>query len=186
MAMVNEEEHLRYPIGKEADREIYNSLCGDALKFELLNEIKMLPAMLEFAIQNLGAAQLDTPYRPGGWSVHQLIHHIADSHMNAYIRFKLGLTEDNPVIKTYDEKEWAVLSDTAKLPVNISLTLLHALHARWYQLMVDMTPDQWERSVYHPDKKRQMLLSELLKTYAWHGLHHTAHITKFRERMKWN
>ncbi len=100
--------------------------------------------------------QLHTPYRPGGWTVHQLIHHVADSHMNAYIRFKLGLTEDNPVVKPYDQEAWATLSDTEKLPVNISLTLLHALHTRWFQLMDDMTPEQWQRSVYHPEKKRQI------------------------------
>lgn len=184
--MENEEDALRYPIGKEEDRDVYNTLYGDALKFELLNDIKMLPAMLEFAIQNLNADQLNTPYRPGGWTVHQLIHHVADSHMNAYIRFKLGLTEDNPVIKPYDQEAWAELSDSEKLPVNISLTLLHALHARWYQIMDDMTLEQWQRTVYHPERKRKISLWELLKTYSWHSLHHTAQITRLRERMKWN
>ena len=96
--MENEEQHLRYPIGKEEDRDVYSKTYSDVLKHELLNDIKMLPAMLEYAVQNLNADQLDTPYRPGGWTVHQLIHHIADSHINAYIRFKLALTEDNPVI----------------------------------------------------------------------------------------
>lgn len=183
--MKNDDENLRYPIGKEQDGLIFSSLYGDALKFELLNDIKMLPAMLEFAIHNLNEGQLQTPYRPGGWTVHQLIHHIADSHMNAYIRFKLGLTEDNPIIKPYDQEAWATLSDTEKLPVNVSLTLLHALHSRWYQLMVDMALEDWQRTIYHPGRKRKMTLWELLKTYSWHGLHHTAHITKLRERMNW-
>jgi len=184
--MENEEQHLRYPVGKEEERGIYNKTYGDALKHELLNDIKMLPAMLEFAVNNLDADQLHTPYRLGGWTVHQLIHHIADSHMNAYIRFKLALTENNPVIKPYDQAAWAELPDTKNLPINISLTLLHSLHARWYQLMYDMTTDQWQRTIFHPEKKRSLTLWELLKSYSWHGIHHTAHITKLRERMKWN
>ena len=183
--MENEELDLRYPIGKEEERDVYGRIYSDALKYELLNDIKVLPAMLEFAIQNLNADQLDTPYRPGGWTVHQLIHHIADSHINAYVRFKLALTEDNPVIKPYDQAAWAALPDTKNLPINISLTLLHALHARWYQLMYDMTEEQWQRTIYHPERKRSLTLWELLKSYSWHGLHHTAHITKLRERMKW-
>lgn len=184
--MENEEYLLRYPIGKEEDSEIYNSLYGNALKFELLNDIKMLPAMLEFAIQNLNAEQLDTPYRPGGWTVHQLVHHVADSHMNAYIRFKLGLTENEPDIKPYDQDAWSALPDVQNLPINISLTLLHALHSRWYELMNNMTEEQWRRSVYHPERKRKLTLWELLKTYSWHSLHHSAHITRLRERMNWN
>src|SRR5665647_1436839 len=178
--MGNEEEYLRFPFGKEEEREVYGKLYSEALKYELLNDIKMLPAMLEFAVKNLDEYQLDTPYRPDGWTVHQLIHHIADSHMNAYIRFKLALTEDNPVIKPYDQAAWAELPDTKKLPINISLTLLHALHARWYQLMYEMTTDQWQRTIYHPERKTEITLWELLKSYSWHGLHHTAHITKLR------
>ena len=184
--MENEEEYLRYPIGREEVSNIYDGIYGDALKHQLLNDIKMLPAMLEFAIHNLNEDQLHTPYRPGGWTVHQLIHHIADSHINAYTRFKLGLTEDIPVIKPYNESAWAELSDTKNLPINISGTLLHALHSRWYQLMYDMTIEQWQRTVYHPEKKRKITLWEMLKTYSWHGLHHTAHITRLRERMHWN
>ena len=184
--MKNEEQHLSYPIGLEEESDVYNDMYGDALKFKLLSDIKMLPAMLEFAIQNLNADQLDTPYRPGGWTVHQLIHHIADSHINAYIRFKLALTENNPVIKPYDQEAWALLSDTKNLPINISLTLLHALHTRWYQLMYNMTEDQWQRTIYHPERKKNLTLWELLKSYSWHSLHHTAHITKLRERMKWD
>jgi len=183
--MENEKQHLSYPIGLEEESDVYNDMYCDALKFKLLSDIKMLPAMLEFAIQNLNADQLDTPYRPVGWTVHQLIHHIADSHINAYVRFKLALTENNPVIKPYDQQGWALLSDTKNLPINISLTLLHALHTRWYQLMYNMTEDQWQRTIYHPERKKTLTLWELLKSYSWHSLHHTAHITKLRERMNW-
>lgn len=179
-------EDLRYPIGKESDQEEYEAAYSEQLKSQLLIDIKMLPGGLEYAIQNLDAVQLQTPYRDGGWTVHQLIHHVADSHINAYTRFKLGLTEDNPTIKPYDEAAWAKLSDTEKLPVNISLTLLHALHARWYQLMMDLTEEQWRRTVYHPERKIDITLWSLLKSYSWHSRHHTEHISKLRERMGWS
>src|ERR1017187_7779829 len=172
--MKKDEELLRFPIGRPEESDLHGKIYGDTLKFELLNDIKMLPAMLEIAVQDLNEEQLQTPYRPGGWTVHQLIHHVADSHINAYIRFKLALTEDNPVIKTYDQEAWALLPDPQNLPINISLTLLHALHARWYQLMYDMTEDQWQRTIYHPERKRKLTLWELLKSYSWHSLHHTA------------
>ncbi len=182
---MDEVDQLRYPIGKETEQPEYSTGFDEQLKIQLLSDIKMLPSNLEFAIQNLDAAQLDTPYRPGGWTVKQLIHHVADSHINAYTRFKLGLTEENPVIKPYEQEAWANLSDTQKLPVNISLTLLHALHVRWHQLMVDMTESQWQRTVYHPERKSSITLWNLLKSYSWHGRHHTAHINQLRERMKW-
>jgi hypothetical protein len=183
--MKKEEELLRYPIGKPEEGKFHSKVYGDTLKFELLNDVKMLPALLEFAVQDLDEKQLQTPYRPGGWTVHQLIHHIADSHMNAYIRFKLGLTEANPVIKPYDQDAWAELPDSKLLPINISLTLLHSLHARWFELMNNMTLDQWQLTIFHPEKKRKISLWEMLKTYSWHSLHHTAHINRLRERMKW-
>ena len=179
-------EDLRYPIGKVNEQEGYESEYNEQLKTQLLNDIKMLPSNLEYAIQNLDDAQLNTPYRPGGWTVKQLVHHVADSHINAYIRFKLGLTEDNPTIKPYDQDAWSNLSDTQKLPINISLTLLHALHARWCQLMYDLSEDQWQRTIYHPERKVAITLWALLKSYAWHSRHHTAHIIKLRERMKWS
>jgi uncharacterized damage-inducible protein DinB len=184
--MENQEPDLRYPIGKETEDSFYGSEYSGQIKNELLNDIRMLPAVLELAVENLDKSQLDTPYRPGGWTVHTLVHHVADSHINAFIRFKLGLTENNPTIKPYDEAAWAELTDTKKLPINISLTLLHALHARWYQLMYDMNEEQWQRAIYHPQRKKTMTLWEILKTYSWHSRHHTAHITKLRERMKWN
>jgi uncharacterized damage-inducible protein DinB len=184
--MKTSDESLRYPIGREEEGQFYNSLYGDTLKFELLNDIKMLPSMLEFSVQDLDEDQLDTPYRPGGWTVKQLVHHIADSHMNAYIRFKLALTEDNPVIKPYDEAKWAELPDTKVVPINVSLTLLHALHTRWVALMNEMSLEQWSETVYHPELKRTVSLWQFLKSYAWHSLHHTAQISRLRERMKWN
>lgn len=177
---------LRYPIGNEDEQEEYKCEYNEQLKTRLLNDIKKLPANLEYAIQNLDASQLEMPYRPGGWAIKQLVHHVADSHINAYTRFKLGLTEDNPTVKPYDQEAWAKLSDTEKLPINISLTLLHALHARWSQLLDDLTESQWERTVYHPERKVNISLWELLKSYAWHSRHHVAHITALRERMNWS
>jgi hypothetical protein len=179
-------DEIRFPIGKEEDQEGYKSDFNESLKSLLIEDIRMLPISLDYAIQNLDAAQLATPYREGGWTVNQLIHHVADSHINAYVRFKLALTEDTPVIKPYDQDLWASLPDTQKLPVNISITLLHALHSRWCQCMDDMTETQWQRCIYHPERKAGITLWSLLKSYAWHGKHHTAHIVNLRVRMKWN
>jgi uncharacterized damage-inducible protein DinB len=181
-----EDEKLRYPIGKQSEQTERDQPFDQQLKSELINDIRMLPQSLEFAIHNLDEAQLQTPYRPGGWTVHQLIHHIADSHVNAYVRFKLGMTEENPVVKPYDQEAWADLSDTKNLPVNISITLLHALHKRWCELLDNTTESEWQRTVYHPERKVEITLWDLLKSYAWHSRHHTAHILKLRERMGWN
>ena len=148
-------------------------------------DINNLPQHLENAVLNLDAAQLDTPYREGGWTVKQLVHHVADSHMNAYIRFKLGLTEDNPTIKPYVEAAWAEMPDTKNLPINISLTILHAVHARWKEILKALIRDNLDRTVFHPEHKKQITLWELLGMYAWHSRHHTAHVTSLRERMKW-
>lgn len=183
--MVSGNEDLSFPIGKENEAKYFSYLFDENIKDELLHDIKLLPANLEYAIQNLDEHELETAYRPGGWTIKQLIHHVADSHINAYIRFKLALTEQNPTIKPYDQDAWAGLSDTKNLPVNISLTLLHALHARWYQLMFEMTEDQWERTIYHPAREKILTLWDLLKSYSWHSRHHTAHITNLRERMRW-
>lgn len=180
------ETDLRYPIGKVEDQTFSNK--GDYnenIKSAYLQEIQMCPGLLEEAILNLDEAQLNIPYRDGGWTSKQVIHHVADSHMNAYIRFKLALTEDNPTIKPYDEAAWAELSDTKNLPVNISLTLLHALHTRWTELMKNMNEKDWQRTVFHPEHKRTISLWDMAGTYAWHGKHHAAHITKLRERMGW-
>jgi uncharacterized damage-inducible protein DinB len=180
------EEKLRYPIGRENEQEEYTAEYSSQLKSSLIEEIKILPSSLELAIQNLDKARFETPYRPGGWTVQQLVHHIADSHVNAYTRFKLALTENNPVIKPYNQDAWVSLSDSKKLPVNISVTLLFALHARWCQCMDDMDEAQWQRTIYHPERKTEITLWQLLKSYAWHGKHHTAQILKLREIEEWN
>ena len=180
-----EDLDLRYPIGKANEQQEFESGYSKQLKVQLLNEIKMLPSNLEYAIQNLDAAQLNTAYRRGGWTIQQLVHHIGDSHINAYTRFKLGLTEENPIIKPYDQDAWAALPDSQLVPMNLSLTLLHVLHNRWYVLMQNLTKEQWQRTIYHPEKKKEISLWELLKMYAWHSRHHAAHITALRERNHW-
>ncbi len=173
-------EALRYPIGKYVPQPF-----SVQQKEAWLLDVKYLPNHLENAILNLDESQLETAYRPEGWTVKQLVHHVADSHMNAYIRFKLGLTEDNPSIKPYDEAAWALLSDTQNVPVNISITLLFALHNRWVQVLDNINEEEWHRTVFHPEQKKEMDLWFLLGMYAWHSRHHTAHITSLRERMKW-
>jgi uncharacterized damage-inducible protein DinB len=169
----------RFPIGKYEPKPF-----SAEQKEKWLTDILFLPRQLEMAILNLDEQQLETPYREEGWTVRQVIHHVADSHMNAFIRCKLGLTETNPTIKPYEEALWAEQSDY-KLAVNISLTLLHALHNRWYDLLKHMKDEEWNRTVVHPQHNKQMTLWFLLGMYAWHGHHHTAHITSLRERMGW-
>lgn len=171
---------LRYPIGQYEPRPF-----SDKQKREWLQDIQFLPGLLEQAIENLDEHQYDTPYRPGGWTVKQVVHHVPDSHMNAYTRFKLALTEDKPVIKPYDEAAWAGLRDVSVVPVNMSITLLYALHTRWHAAIRDLTNEQWLRTVYHPEQKKEMTLWYLLGSYAWHGKHHVAHITSLRERKGW-
>ncbi|HSU28369.1 MAG TPA: putative metal-dependent hydrolase [Chitinophagaceae bacterium] len=171
----------RYPIG-----EFVAKPFSIPQKVEWLADIKFLPLQLENAILNLDEKQLHTPYREGGWTLHQVVHHVADSHMNGYTRCKLALTEDNPTIKPYDEKLWSVLHDVQKLPVNISLTLLHALHIRWHECLKHVTDNDWNnRTIFHPEHKKTFRLWGLLGTYAWHGKHHVAHITRLREKMGW-
>ena len=171
---------LRYPIGKY-EAQLYS----DNLKEERLADIKFLPLLLENAVLNLDASQLETPYRDGGWTVRQVVHHVSDSHMNAMIRLKFGLTEDNPTIKPYDEAKWAETSEYKNLPINISLTMLHTIHAKLYDLFSNLTAEQWKRTYFHPEAQKQFDLWYLLGMYSWHGKHHTAHITGLRERMKW-
>ena len=170
----------RYPIGKYEDQPF-----SDELLKERLIDIKFLPQHLENALLNLDEAQLNTPYREGGWTVRQLVHHVADSHMNAYIRFKLRLTEDSLTIKPYDENAWANMIDTQTVPVNISITLLHALHARWYEVLSNMSREDFDKTVFHPEHKKEFTLWQLLGIYSWHSRHHTAHVTVLRERMGW-
>jgi len=171
---------LRYPVG-HYEPQPYSV----KQKHDWLNDIKFLPQSLENSILNLDESQQLTPYREGGWSVKQVVHHVADSHINAYCRFKLGLTEDNPTIRPYEEQLWAELSDTHHLPTNVSITLLYALHTRWYELLKNINDKEWERTVIHPAAGKQWTLWHLLGMYAWHGRHHVAHITSLRERKGW-
>ncbi len=173
-------DELKYPMGKYLPQPFSHEQ-----KEKWLLDLKFLPEELELSIQNMDAYQLNTPYREGGWTVRQLIHHVADSHMNAYIRFKLGLTEHNPPIKPYEEKEWAKLADVEAVPINVSLTLLHALHQRWVSAIKDISEEKWERTVFHPEHKINMSLWYLLGMYAWHGKHHVKHITALRDRNGW-
>jgi uncharacterized damage-inducible protein DinB len=150
----------------------------------MIQEIAAAPSALAAAVKDLTDAQLDTPYRPGGWTPRQIVHHIADSHMNAYIRFKLGMTEDNPIIKPYDEKKWAETVDSSSAPAALSLAIVDGVHRRWVQFLQSLDQPALARTVQHPDRG-PMTLSDLLQLYAWHGKHHTAHITGLRQRMGW-
>jgi hypothetical protein len=171
---------LRYPIGQYEPQPY-----SDTLKEQWLADIKFLPNAIENAVNNLDEQQLQTAYREGGWTVHQLVHHVADSHINAYVRFKLGYTEDNPTIRTYEEKLWAITTDVRDLPINISITLLYALHKRWYEFLRHFNEEDWNKTVYHPQHKKEFTLWVLLGMYAWHSRHHVAHINGLRERMNW-
>jgi hypothetical protein len=173
-------DDLRYPNGKYLPQPFSHQQ-----KEKWLLDLKFLPSELELAVQNLDAYQLETPYRTGGWTVRQLVHHVADSHINAYVRFKLALTEQNPTIKPYEQDDWVNLDDVETVPINVSLTLLHALHQRWHSAIENLSEDEWERTMFHPEHKKQISLWELLGMYAWHGKHHTAHITSLRERKGW-
>ena len=168
---------LRYPIGRLS----FDPDVTPARRLEWIGQIASAPAALRAATAGLSDPQFDTPYRPGGWSVRQLVHHVADSHMNAYIRFKLALTEPEPTIKPYDETAWAELPDTVRTPVDVSLTLLEALHRRWTALLESMTSDDFARGLIHP-VNGPMTLDRVLQLYAWHGRHHTAHVTELRRR----
>lgn len=170
----------RYPIGKYEPQPF-----SEKQKQDWLNDIKFFPQTLENSIENLDEAQLNTPYRDGGWKVKQLVHHVADSHINAYCRFKLGLTETDPVIRPYEEGLWAELDDIESVPINVSLTLLHALHARFYATIRNLSDEDWKRTVVHPEHNKTFTLWHLLGMYSWHGKHHVAHITTLRENKGW-
>jgi hypothetical protein len=174
------EADLRYPVGKFERPE---SVASDQRR-AFIETIEEAPSRLKAAVAGLKPEQIDTPYRPGGWTVRQVAHHIPDSHMNAFIRMKLALTEDVPTIKTYDEKRWAELTD-AKAPIEPSLELLENLHKRWVLLMKAFAPTDWSRTFRHPDWEKPMSLDTTLALYAWHSRHHVAHITSLRERYNW-
>ena len=171
---------LRYPVGKMT----MESRLTDEERRKKIDEIEQAPARLRAAVEDLTEEQLDTPYRPEGWTVRQVAHHVPDSHMNAYIRFKLALTEEEPPIKTYEEALWAKLPDTASVPVEVSLVLLESVHRRWVAILRSMSATDFDRTLRHPDHGT-INLNQLLCLYAWHGRHHVAHVTGLRERMGW-
>jgi hypothetical protein len=170
---------LRYPIGPfRAPGPLDAAQRRDALA-----SIAACPAEVRRAVAGLTDAQLDTPYRPGGWTVRQVVHHVPDSHMNAYVRFKLAMTEDEPTIRPYDQDRWAQLPD-AREPIAASLDLLDALHRRWVRLMESVPAAAWERRFTHPEMG-VLRLDTLLALYDWHGRHHVAHVTSLRSRNGW-
>lgn len=173
-------QDLRYPIGRCPRKPV---LTPDERR-EAIDAIAETPERLTEAIAGLSLGQFDTPYRPGGWTVRQLVHHLPDSHMNSYVRFKLALTEDEPTIKAYDEALWAKLNDSQETPVEVSLSLLEMLHKRWVILLQGMRPEDFSRRIKHPERGT-MTLDDVLTTYSWHGKHHVAHITSLRHRMGW-
>jgi uncharacterized damage-inducible protein DinB len=150
----------------------------------MIEEIELMPAALRAAVRGLSPQQVETPYREGGWTVRQVIHHVPESHMNAYIRFKLALTEDQPTIKPYAEDLWAKLPDVESTPLEVSLALLASLHGRFVYMLRSMQPEDWKRSFNHP-QLGPMALEKNLALYSWHGRHHLAHVTELRKRMGW-
>ena len=173
------ETDFRYPIGKFNGQPAAN----DAERKKFLNDIEEAPARLREAVQGLSEKQLDTPYREGGWTVRQVVHHVPDSHLNSYIRFKWALTENEPTIKPYYEDRWAELPDS-KMPIQVSLTMLDSLHQRWTNLLNSFQADDWKKTLRHPELG-VLTLDKMLALYAWHGKHHVAHIQGLRERMQW-
>ncbi len=171
----------RYPVGPF---QMATEESTDDARAGFIAQLAAAPAQLRAAVADLNNEQLETPYRAGGWTVRQLVHHVADSHMNGYIRTKFALTEDAPAIKTYEEADWAKLGDTQTTPIATSLTLLDALHERWANLFHVLTPVEFARTFRHPDLG-MVSLDKQLALYAWHSRHHTAHVTSLRERMGW-
>jgi hypothetical protein len=176
---MQELDELRYPIGRFTPP----TSSEPAARSEHISTLRLLPGNLQAAVSGLSHSQLDTPYREGGWTVRQLVHHMADSHLNAYVRTKLALTEDWPTIKTYDEAAWARLPDST-LPTDGSLAMIAALHERWVALLESLSETDFHRGYNHPELGRQELTA-MLALYSWHSRHHTAHVTNLRKRMSW-
>jgi uncharacterized damage-inducible protein DinB len=174
-------ETLRYPVGKFS---FPKSPSTSQERRPWIDDLAATPGKMRAAVAGLSPDQLNTPYRPEGWTVRQVVHHVPDSHVNGYIRFKLALTEDEPTIKPYDEGTWAKLGDTASTPVEVSLAMLQALHERWVCLLEALSGDEFARQFHHPEIGI-MRLDHTLAMYAWHCRHHVAHITSLRERMGW-
>jgi uncharacterized damage-inducible protein DinB len=181
MTTTAQETDLRFPVGKFD----WNASVNEADYPSLIAAIAETPGALRSAVAGLSRDQLETSYRPGGWTVKQVVHHLPDSHLNAYTRFKLALTEDEPTIKPYDEAAWAELPDSQKVPIDVSLNLLEALHLRWVALLRSMDVASFRRRLRHPEHDRELTLGQMLGLYAWHGRHHVAHITALRKREGW-
>lgn len=173
-------DDLRYPTGKFS----FDADVTPARRATFIAAIREAPGAFRSAVRGLNEDQINTPYRPGGWTVRQVVHHVPESHMNAFTRFKLGLTEDNPTVKPYDENAWVQLADIRREPIETSLVLLDSLHKRWVTLLETMTPEEFGRTVFHPEMQ-QVSLDFLLQMYAWHGRHHATHITALRSRERW-
>ena len=171
--MTDAHDSLSYPIGRP---QLPTGPLSAAERTALIQQLAELPGQLTAAARAVGGEGLQLPYRPSGWTGRQVVHHLADSHMNAYVRFRLALTEDNPTLKPYDEAAWAGLPDVDATPITISLTLLEALHTRWVTLLHHLTEEQWQCTFYHPDNQRTATLDQTLALYAWHGRHHLAHL----------
>ncbi|HWP02916.1 MAG TPA: putative metal-dependent hydrolase [Gemmatimonadaceae bacterium] len=174
------DESVRYPIGPFQPPASYS----DDWRREAIERIAAMPNVLRNAVSGLTSQQLDTEYRPGGWTVRQVVHHVADSHLNAYVRFKLALTEDRPTIKPYDQAKWAELADARSAPVEVSLEILDGVHYRWTSLLREMTVSDFGRQYHHPETGTHTL-DYMLAMYSWHGAHHTEQIVRLRQRMKW-
>jgi len=171
---------LRYPIGNFEKP----ATVAPGQRAGFIRDLEEAPARLRAAVAGLSETQLDTPYRPGGWTVRQVAHHLPDSHLNAYTRHKLAVTEDEPTIKPYEESRWAELADGKAAPIQPSLQLLESLHSRWVTFLRGLKPDQFSRTFMHPESGR-WTLDQSLAMYGWHGKHHVAHITALRQREKW-
>jgi hypothetical protein len=174
------DDALKYPIGRLSPQAEYSDREREAMVARLAAQ----PAALRAALNGLSDSALDTPYRPGGWTVRQLVHHVADSHLNAYIRVKLGLTEDEPTVKPYDQDAWVTLADVAAVHPSVSLSLLEGIHERLVAVLRAMQPSDFRRSIMHPENGR-MTLDDVLAMYSWHGDHHIAHVQGARERNGW-
>jgi hypothetical protein len=173
-------DQLCYPIGHP---EYPDAISNEQIR-RWIASLENLPADLRKITEDLNDARLDTPYRPNGWTVRQVVHHLADSHMHSYIRFRRAVTEENPLVTAYDQKKWAELPDARNAPVELSLRLLGALHARWAALLKELTPDQWNRT-YNHSELGPVSLERALVLYEWHGRHHLSQIAKLRDRMGW-
>ena len=171
----------RYPIGKHTHPDSITP--GQRARF--IEDIAACPAALRAAVRGLDDRKLDTPYRDGGWTVRQVVHHVPDSHLQAYVRIKLALTEDEPTIKPYEEARWAELPEARTAPIDMSLALLDAVHARWIAALRLLGPEHFSRRYFHPEQKRALTVDQTLALYSWHGRHHAAHITSLREAKGW-